>query len=111
MRVTSNEQDANQSTTSVSGKQDQPATAFLNSGDAVLVRYKDHLRFNHPHPEVLMPVIREALGWLVYACGDYVIVSLDRNAAPPTLKGGDPNVLGHVLLRSDILELRKLRVE
>jgi hypothetical protein len=58
-----------------------------------------------------MPVMREAVGWLVYQCPEYVIVSLDRSANPPTLKGGDPNVLGHVLLRAEILELRKLDVE
>ena len=85
--------------------------ALLKPGDPVIVRYKDHLRFNHPHPEVLTPIVREALGWLVHNGDEYVIVSLDRNASPPTLKGGDPNVLGHVLLRTDILELRKLRVE
>lgn len=79
-------------------------------GDMIHVRYWDHLRFNHPNPETLMPVMREAVGWLVYQCPEYVIVSLDRSADPPRLKGGDPNVLGHVLLRAEILELRKLDV-
>ncbi len=80
-------------------------------GDLVHVRYRDHLRFNHPRPESLMPVMREAVGWLVYECPEYIIVSLDRSASPPTLKGGDSNVLGHVLLRAEILELRTLDVE
>jgi hypothetical protein len=83
----------------------------LRPGDLVRVKYYDHLRFNHPHPESLTPVRREAVGWLVFQCPEYVIVSLDRNADPPTLKGGDPNVLGHVLLRAEILELRKLEAE
>jgi hypothetical protein len=83
----------------------------LTLGKLVYVRYWDHLRFNHPHPETLMPVTREAVGWLVYQCSAYLIISLDRSADPPPLKGGDPNVLGHVLLRGEVLELRSLDSE
>jgi hypothetical protein len=34
--------------------------------------------------------IREAIGWLVYECEQYVTLTWDRDAEPPTLEGGDP---------------------
>jgi len=51
------------------------------------------------------PQTREAIGWLVYDCDLYLILSWDRDAGPPTLKGGDPKASGLVLLKSDIVRL------
>jgi len=70
--------------------------------------YRDHVFFSRCDPMFMKPQVREAIGWLVYECEDYVIVSWDREADRPTLKGGDPKASGLVLLRSDILELRTL---
>ena len=56
---------------------------------------------------MMQPQIREAVGWLVYDCELYIILSWDRDAEPPTLHGGDPKASGLVLLKSDILELQK----
>jgi hypothetical protein len=74
----------------------------------VHVVYKDHVMFAQSNPVLLKPQTREAVGWLVYDCPEYVILSWDRNAERPTLKGGDPKASGLVLLRSDILELKTL---
>jgi len=56
----------------------------------------------------MKPQIRECLGWLVYKCEDYITMAWDRNAEPPTLRGGDPKASGLVILRSDILEMKHL---
>jgi hypothetical protein len=74
----------------------------------VYVKYRDHILFHHAEPVVLKPQIRETIGWLAYQNEDYIIVCWDRNADSPTLKGGDPQASGLVLLRSDIMELRKI---
>jgi hypothetical protein len=58
----------------------------------------------------MKPQKREAIGWLVYDCELYVILSWDRDAEPPTLHGGDPKASGLVLLKSDILDLQRLKV-
>ena len=55
----------------------------------------------------MKPQVREAVGWLVYECEQYVTLTWDRDAEPPTLKGGDPKSSGLVLLKSDILGLKK----
>jgi len=74
----------------------------------VYVRYRDHVLFHRGDPAAMKPQVREAVGWLVGDCQDYVIICWDRDAEPPTLKGGDPKASGLVILRSDVLELRSL---
>ena len=56
----------------------------------------------------MKPQLREAVGWLIYECENYIILSWDRDTEPPTLKGGDPKASGLVLLKTDILELKKI---
>jgi hypothetical protein len=74
----------------------------------IYVRYRDHVLYHRSDPVSLRPQVRECVGWLVYNCAEYIIMSWDRDAEPPTLKGGDPKASGLVVLRSDILELRRL---
>jgi hypothetical protein len=56
----------------------------------------------------MKPQVREAVGWLVYECEYYLTLTWDRDAEPPTLKGGDPKASGLVILKSDIQDLKKL---
>jgi hypothetical protein len=88
-------------------------TSFQNprSNRLVYVLYIDHVLYNRVDPLVMGPQIREAVGWLVYECDDYITISWDRDAGPPTLHGGDPKASGMVLLRSDTLELKNLNAE
>ena len=76
----------------------------------VYVRYLDHVLFSRCSPLIMKPQIRETIGWLVYECNDFITLSWDRDAEPPTLKGGDPKASGLVLLKSDMLEFKKLEV-
>ena len=76
----------------------------------VYVRYEDHVLFSRCSPLLLKPQIRETVGWLAFEAEYYVIVTWDRDAESPTLKGGDPKASGLVLLKSDMLEFKKLEV-
>jgi hypothetical protein len=76
----------------------------------IFVRYVDHVLYNRNSAIAMKPQTREAVGWLVYNCELYVILSWDRDAEPPTLHGGDPKASGLVLLKSDILDLQRLKV-
>ena len=71
--------------------------------------YRDLVKFQRSDPELMRPVIRERLGWLVYECSDYVTIVSDRDAGPPTLKGGDSKADGLVIPRSDIIRLEALQ--
>jgi len=74
----------------------------------IYVRYQDHVLYNRSSALSMQPQVREAVGWLVYEAEQYIILSWDRDAAPPTLHGGDLKASGLVLLRSDIVEFRRL---
>jgi len=81
---------------------------MTEKGNFVYVRYRDHVIYHRGNPEAVKPQVREAVGWLVYEAPDYITMCWDRDIGPPTLKGGDPKASGLVVLRSDILELRRL---
>jgi hypothetical protein len=55
------------------------------------------------------PQLRECVGWLVYDCPDYIVVCWDRDAGPPTLKGGDSKASGLVILRGDLAKIEALK--
>src|SRR2546428_11754933 len=74
----------------------------------VYVKYWDHVLYHRTVPGAVAPQVRETIGWLVYECPDYIVLSHDRDAGPPTLKGGDPKASGLCLLRNCVLELRRL---
>jgi hypothetical protein len=78
------------------------------SEQMVFVKYRDHVLYNRAAALDIQPQIREALGWLVFECDDYIIIKYDRDAGLPTLKGGDSKASGLVLLKSAILEMRRL---
>jgi len=72
----------------------------------VFVRYQDHVLYNRNVAFAMMPQIREAIGWFVCESDQYITLSWDRDSKP-TLHG-DAKASGLVLLKSDILELKKL---
>jgi hypothetical protein len=79
-----------------------PSEPFEN---LIYVRYLDHVFYNRSSALLMGPQTREAVGWIVYNCDLYIILSWDKDAGPQTLKGGDPKASGLVLLRSDIVRL------
>jgi len=78
--------------------------------ELAFVRYVDHVLYHRTSALSMQPQVRETVGWLLYECEQYVTITWDQDADPPTLKGGDPKASGMVLLKSDILVLKKLEV-
>jgi hypothetical protein len=77
----------------------------------IFIRYYDHVLYNRSPALAMKPQVRETVGWLVYECEYYVTITWDRDADPPTLKGGDSKASGLVLLKSDILQMKKLPLQ
>ncbi len=75
------------------------------------VQYADHVLYNRAQALAMQPQIREAIGWLIYECENYITLCWDRDAGPPTLHGGDAKASGLVLLKSDIIALERLKVK
>jgi hypothetical protein len=84
------------------------AALGTRSNGLILVRYLDHVVYSRTSAFAMKPQVREAVGWLVYECDQYVTLAWDRDAEPPALKGSDPKASGLVLLKSDILELKRI---
>jgi hypothetical protein len=77
----------------------------------IYVQYSDHILYNRASALAMQPQTREAIGWLIYECDNYITLCWDRDAGPPTLHGGDPKASGLVLLKSDIIALERLKVK
>ncbi|MGD6807029.1 MAG: hypothetical protein ACQCN4_08735 [Candidatus Bathyarchaeia archaeon] len=80
-----------------------------SSKPLIFIRYRDHVFYNRASAVLMQPQTREAVGWLIYEAEQYIILSWDRDAGPPTLHGGDPKASGLVLLKSDIIRCVKFR--
>ncbi len=76
----------------------------------IFVLYLDHVLYNRASALAMKPQTRAAVGWLIYECEQYIILTWDRDIDPPTIKGGDPKASGLVLLKSDILELIRIKL-
>jgi hypothetical protein len=78
--------------------------------ELICVRYVDHVLYNRAIAVSMKPQIRKAVGWLIYECEQYIILTWDHDDEPPTLHG-DPKSSGLVLLKSDILHFQKLQTK
>ena len=79
----------------------EPRTAFY-------VRYRDHVLFKDVDPSAFGPFVRETIGWLEFEGADFVRLVWERsveNGENPTIK---QKATGLVILKSDILEMRRL---
>jgi hypothetical protein len=66
--------------------------------NVVYISYLDHVLFHRSSAILMAPIVREAVGWVVYECEQYITMVYDRDARPPTLKGNsDPNATGLVI--------------
>jgi hypothetical protein len=95
-------------TGTAAGANSHISKALMPFKGLIYVRYLDHVLYNRSVALAMSPQVREATGWLVYQCEQYITLIYDRDAGPPTLKGGDPKASGLVLLRSDIVEFKRL---
>ncbi len=64
-----------------------------NKPQLIHVHYADPVLYNRASALAMQPQIREAIGWLIYECDNYITLCWDKDAGPPTLHGGDPKAL------------------
>ena len=91
--------------------QKEPQLSCAEFKGVIFVRYLDHVLYNRSSALFMKPQVRKAIGWLIYECDQYITLTWDSDDEPPTLHAGDPKASGLVLLRSDILELKKLPLQ
>lgn len=80
----------------------------IRRGEIIYVRYYDHVLFRNADPSLYKPAIRECVGWLLEENDQAVWVLWDRSVRRLPYERTRPEESGLVILRSDILELRRL---
>jgi hypothetical protein len=75
----------------------------------VLVRYRDHILFRNLDPLGLKPQLRETVGWLARESEEAVLILWDRGLEGLPHGRSEDRASGLVILRGDIIELRRLK--
>jgi len=85
------------------------ARGSVNSDqEIVYVRYLDHVLFRNADHSLYKPAIRECVGWILKESGDAVWILWDRSVCRLLYERTLPIESGLVIVKSDILEMRKL---
>ena len=73
----------------------------------VYIRYKDHVLFHKAKADLYKPVSREAVGWLVRENDEAIWILWDKSVEGLAHERKSAES-GLVILKSDILEVRKI---
>jgi hypothetical protein len=80
---------------------------MVNGGSLVYIRYRDHVLFRNADLSLYKPAVRETIGWLKKESDEAIWILWDRSVTPlPHERTGTES--GLVILKSDIIEMRKL---
>jgi hypothetical protein len=74
----------------------------------VHIRYKDHILFRNSDPSLYYPAIRECVGWVLCEDEKAIWIISDRSSQPLPNEKANPRQNGLVLLKGEIIEMRKL---
>jgi hypothetical protein len=74
----------------------------------VHIRYKDHVLFRNSNASLYHPAIRECVGWVLKEDEESMWIISDRSSQPLPNEKTNPRQNGLVLLKGEIVEMRKL---
>lgn len=77
-------------------------------GSPVIVRYRDHVRFENADSTVYKPWTLEAVGWLDHEDNDYIRIVNERYPEPRVSGNARLRSTGVSIVKSTIVELRRL---
>jgi len=82
-----------------------------NEDSLVYVRYLDHVLFRNSDAGLFAPALRETVGWLHSETADAVWLLWERSVKPLPHERSTAEESGLVLLKSDIVEMRRLPLQ
>jgi len=82
-----------------------------NVGAIVYVQYLDHVLFRNADAGLFKPALRETVGWLHCETLDAIWVLWERSVKPLPHERNPTKESGLVLLKSDIVEMRRLPLQ
>ncbi|MFC1486931.1 hypothetical protein ACFLRN_04495 [Thermoproteota archaeon] len=74
----------------------------------VYVCYRDHVLFRNSDSSLYYPSIRECVGWVLKESEEAMWILHDRSKNPLPNQKTKPSESGLVILKGDILEVKKL---
>lgn len=77
-------------------------------GTPIYVRYSDHVLFRDSDPGKHSPWVRECIGWLDYQDTEQIRILWERFAMPDPPNEARQRATGLVILRKEIVEMRRL---
>ncbi len=77
-------------------------------GSLVYVRYRDHVLFRDMDPARTSPFTRECVGWFDYEDEERVRIVWERFAMPDPPGESKPRATGLVILKTAIVEMRRI---
>jgi len=80
----------------------------MRVGQLVYIRYNDHILFKDVDPRLYRPWSRETVGWLDYEDEESVRIVWERFAMPDPPNEAKPRATGLVIMKSAILEMRRI---
>ena len=83
-------------------------TKPLEIGDMIYIRYLDHLLFRNSDSDQQTPVMQEAVGWLQAENDCYIRLVVARYQEPQVGDVTRTKATGYVILKSTILEMRRV---
>ncbi len=90
------------------------ATRLLSSaeiGSLVVVRYRDHVRFENADASFYKPWILEAVGWVDGQNEDYIRIVNERYPEPRASGSARLRSTGVSIIKSTIVELRRITAD
>lgn len=76
-------------------------------GSIIYIRYLDHVLFRNSDPNFFEPAIREATGWVIKDDDKALLLVFDKSVNHLPYEKA-PIASGLVVLKDDILEIRKI---
>jgi hypothetical protein len=83
-------------------------TRELEKGSLVIVRYRDHVRFENADSNLYKPWILEAVGWLDDEDSDYIRIVNERYPEPRASGNARLRSTGVSIIKSTIVDLKRI---
>jgi len=80
----------------------------IRRGDAVAVRYFDHVLYRDSDLTIMKPTVREAIGWLEDQNDDFIRLVWERYAEPSISENSRIRSTGIALRKCDVIEIARI---
>ena len=82
-------------------------TTHTHTYTPIYVKYFDHVLFRNADPDLIKPILREALGWLIKEDNDAIWILFDKTVNNLLFEKFEPSS-GLIILKRNIIEMKNI---